>query len=90
MSFEKKIKKLDKAVESGWKYLDRLSSYSSLTVGFWNNHGNRINSLLVDLEKNHFEEFEEYDRTKQGYSKEHWNKICLGFYEMPVVSDYYA
>ena len=86
-TFEDKIKKLEQLIESGSNYIWRLKN-QRLTQGFWDNYGNRIRAILNDIEENHFDEYKEYDRIKNNYSKDQWAKIyTYNYYRLPSVDD---
>ena len=86
--FEDKIKKLEKIKNAAWDYVYGKLKNPRLTSGFWNSYGYRMQDLLYDIEQNHLDEYSEYQRIRQGYSKKQWDKFHkYEDYTMPNVGD---
>ena len=87
-TFEDKVKKLEKINDSGLNYVYVKLACPRLTTSFWNNYGYRMKELLDDIGENHLDEYSEYSRIKQGYSKEQWDKFHkYEDFTMPNVED---
>ena len=87
-TFEDKVKKLEKINDSGLNYVYVKLAYPRLTTTFWNNYGYRMKELLDDIGENHLDQYSEYSRIKQGYSKEQWDKFNkYEDFTMPNVGD---
>ena len=87
-TFEDKIKKLEQINEAAMIYVYVKLKDSRLTTGFWNNYGYRMEELLYDIGENHLDEYSEYSRIRQGYSKEQWDKFHkYEDFTMPNVGD---
>ena len=67
MTFEQKIKKLNRIKDAGWKYLMRRVN-PRLSDAFWEMYGYRYKEVLTDIRANHPNEWGEYCKANNIWS----------------------